>query len=63
MLDTQEKQRFTATVVPGAALPWQVLGSVGGYTLYDMYIFCKYPEYLHMSHVHTQAGYTMLMNQ
>ena len=31
MLDTLEKQRSTPTVVPGAALPWQVLGRVGGY--------------------------------
>ena len=30
MLDRQEKQRSTPTVVPGAALPWQVLGRVGG---------------------------------
>ena len=31
MLDKQEKKGSTPTVVPGAALPWQVLGRVGGY--------------------------------
>ena len=30
MLDRQEKQRSTPAVVLGAALPWQVLGRVGG---------------------------------
>ena len=31
MLDKQEKKGSTPTVVPGAALPWQVLGRVGGF--------------------------------
>ena len=35
MLDRrEEKQRSTPTVVPGAALPWQVLGRVGGFDVY-----------------------------
>ena len=39
MLDKQEKQRSTPTVVPGAALPWQVLGRVGGYIYIYIHVY------------------------